>query len=260
MPRPEPPSLTLPGDSPFGVEVQDLSFCRGDFSLRVPGLKVYPGEKVAVMGENGSGKSTLLALMAGLLAPISGRVTVGGVPVEGLCPAERARLMAFLPQVASVVFPFTVYQLVLMGRFSRLQGRDFDGEDHRATKKVLNMLDLESLAERRCVHLSGGEQRRAMLARVLNQNTPVLFLDEPVSMLDSRHGLMVLSLIARGPKTVVAVMHDVNLALSFFQRFIFLKNGQVAYDVKSKEVDHEMLSQVYGVSVSRGGAFSFSLP
>ena len=251
-------------DNPRGrslsiLRLEGLRCSRGGFSLQVPLLDVLPGQKVAVMGENGSGKSTLLALMAGFLRPDSGHVEAHGVPVHQLSPRERARLIAFLPQVTSVVFPFTVREVVLMGRYPHLEGREFAPRDHQATDEVLGFMDLQGLGHRRYTHLSGGEQRRVMLARVLNQDTPVLLLDEPVAMLDSRHGLMALSLLGGGERTLVAVMHDINLALSFFQRFLFLKEGRVIYDIEKEEVDEEVLSEVYGVTARCCSSFCFTL-
>ena len=241
------------------VEINGLVFKRGGFSLEIPKLEIPAGQKVAVMGENGSGKSTLLAVMAGFLKPQDGHVKVHGVSIHSLSHRERARMLAFLPQTTSVVFPFTVGEVVLMGRYPHLEGREFSQKDHQATEEILGLMDLQELSHRRYSHLSGGEQRRVMLARALNQQTPLLLLDEPVAMLDSRHGLLSLSLLTGWERTVVAVMHDINLALWFFQRFLFLKEGRVIYDIEKEEIDEGILSEVYGVGARRCSSFCFTL-
>lgn len=256
-----PCQMRFPENRPkeIPISLKGVSLERGKFSLLVPSLEVPPGEKVAVLGENGSGKTTLLAIMAGFLTPHRGEVMLGDLPISALSPMERARLVAFLPQLTSVVFPFTVYQLVLMGRFPHCDRRDFGVQDHSHTEKILKAMNLQDLRHRKYPYLSGGEQRRVMLAKVLNQSTPLLLLDEPVAMLDTRHALLSLNLLKSWRGTVVAVMHDVNLALAHFERFLFLKEGCVLYDIEKEAISHEILSEVYGVSARRCWAFGFTL-
>ncbi|RLD98506.1 MAG: ABC transporter ATP-binding protein [Aquificota bacterium] len=244
----------------IGIRVEGLRFSRGAFSLEVPWLEVSPGEKVAIMGENGSGKTTLLTLIGGFLSPDDGCVEVGGEDLVRLSPRQRARILAFLPQVTSVVFPFTVYQLVLMGRYPHLVGRKPGPGDVQTTLKTMRMLGLEDMSDRRYLSLSGGEQRRVMLAKVLNQGTPVILLDEPVAMLDARHSLTALTLLSCWEGTVVAVVHDINLALPHFRRFLFMREGQILYDVYKEDVNSEILSEVYDVRAYKCWAFGFSLP
>ncbi len=239
------------------VLVEGLSCERGGFRLWIPRLEVGDGEKVAVLGENGSGKSTLLLCMAGILS-YAGRVLVGGREVSSLSPMERARLVAYLPQRVDVAFDYPVYQVVLWGRYPYFGGSPRP-EDRRATDRVLREHGLCHLRDRGIFSLSGGERRRVFFAKVVNQCAPLLLLDEPTSMMDVKSARRSLEAVAAGDATVLCVLHDVNLALTFFKRVIFLKEGKVVFDVGSDEVDEEMLFRVYDTRFCRRECFSLCL-
>ncbi len=229
---------------------------RGSFLLEVDRLLVGSGEKVAVLGENGSGKSTLLMVMAGFLKG-EGRVKIGGMDVQGMLAEERAKRVVYLPQRVDLAFNYTVFQVVLMGRYAYTEGLRPAKEDVERTEGVLRELGLWEMRGRGVLELSGGEQRRVFLAKVLNQGSDVLLLDEPTEMMDVRNAKLVLERIVRLSQTVVAVFHDVNLALRFFNRFLFLKNGRLVADVGREQVDEDLLRFVYDTDVKRGEAFLF---
>lgn len=229
-----------------------ISLKRGGFHLDIPPFGINRGEKTALLGENGSGKSTLLHLMTGVLG--SAEVSYMGTSLQKMGYAERSAMFSFLPQTADVSFPFTVFEVVRFGRFRSQKGAD------EATEKSLKMADMYHMRDRTFNDLSGGEKRRVMFARVINQDTPVQFLDEPVSMLDIRHMLETLELLVNTEKTVIASIHDVNLASEYFDRLIFLKNGKLAYDISSDQVSGDIISEVFDVKVSgAAGRFSFYL-
>lgn len=236
----------------------EIDFHRGDFELHLPPLQIAPGEKLAILGENGSGKSTLLQLLCGLLTG-GGSIRVDGRTLKHIPIRERARLFALLPQQAEVIFPFSVFEVVLFGRFARSNGQALSPGDHAETRKVLAQLDLTHLAERSFTRLSGGEQRRVMLARALNQQTEILFLDEPNASLDVRHSLDIFAYLQKSAQSVIAPVHDINLATQYFSRFWLLKRGQLLADVWRDQLTPKLLSETFDVQVSAAaGSFVFS--
>lgn len=232
------------------ISIKQLSYHRGDFSLNVPALTINAGEKVALMGENGCGKSTLINLLAGLIEPEKQSVFYQNDALETIPHSRRARLFSVLPQFSDISFPFTVLEVAMLGRFVRLTGTEFQQDDRDKTIKLLELLDIEQYKDRSFAELSGGEKRRVMIARVLNQEAPVIYLDEPNSSLDIRHTLEIFSFLHQQPQTVVTSVHDVNLAYRYFDRFLFFKNGTLIYDVAKEQVTTQLLSEVYDVSVS----------
>ncbi|TKB50032.1 ABC transporter ATP-binding protein [Ferrimonas aestuarii] len=240
------------------IDIRDLRFSRDQFQLSLPQLRIHQGEKVALMGENGCGKSTLIALMTGLLQPATGQIQYDGQPLEALDYGERARCFSLLPQFSTLAFPFTVLEVVQMGRFAKLQSSDYQQADLDASRQLLTLMDIAHLEHKAFSELSGGEQRRVMLARVLNQQTPIVYLDEPNASLDVRHTLDTFAHLYELPATVITSVHDINMALRYFDRFLFFKNGQLLADRQRSELTPQLLNEVYDVSVvSSGDGFSF---
>ncbi|WP_344982483.1 heme ABC transporter ATP-binding protein [Nonomuraea soli] len=204
------------------------------------------GELVAIVGPNGAGKSSLLAVLAGDVRPDRGSVTIAGAALRGLRPAALARLRAVLPQKVTLAFPFTVAQVVEMGQY----GRPYD---ERTQREVMDATEVAHLAHRAFPTLSGGEQARVSLARVLAQGAPVLLLDEPTAPLDLRHQEQVMGLVrqrARLGDTVVVVLHDLNLAAAYADRIVVMREGRVAADGAPGDVlDAGLLSEVYACPI-----------
>ncbi|GIW13623.1 MAG: hemin import ATP-binding protein HmuV [Tepidiforma sp.] len=212
-------------------------------------VRVEPGEFVAVVGANGAGKSTLVRLLAGDLRPGEGEVLLGGRPLAEYRAAELALLRSVLPQQSRIEFSFTVRQVVEMGR-SPHRGRGQDpAADARAVEAAMRAADVAELAERAYPGLSGGEQSRVCLARVLAQETPVVLLDEPTAALDIRHQHQVLGVVrglAMQGRAVLAVLHDLNLAAAYATRVVAMHRGAVAADGPPAEVLRaEVLSRIY---------------
>jgi iron complex transport system ATP-binding protein len=240
------------------LRIDRLRFRRGEFDLELPQLRVAEGEKLAILGENGSGKSTLLQLLTGLLDG-EGEISYAQQSLTRIPIVERARIFALLPQQAQVIFPFSVFEVVLFGRFAQTDGRRPTQQDREQTYELLAKLDLTALSKRSFNQLSGGEQRRVMLARALNQQAPILFLDEPNASLDVRHSLEIFEFLKQTSQTVISPVHDINLAADFFERFWLLKNGRLLADVSRAELTNELLSETYDVQVSTAaGNFTFS--
>jgi iron complex transport system ATP-binding protein len=222
-------------------------------ALRDVSLEARSGEIVVLIGPNGAGKSTLLRAIAGTLAPDAGRVCLDGADMAGLLPAERARLVAVVPQAARLPEAFTVAEVVLMGRNPHLPR--FGGErpsDYLAAQQAMQRTDTWPLAERRVGELSGGEQQRVLIARALAQEPRVLLLDEATAHLDLRHQLATLRLarkLARSGLLVVAALHDLNLAAQHADRLALLDGGVLlASGAPAQVLKPELLRQAYGVA------------
>nr|WP_279593424.1 ABC transporter ATP-binding protein [Pseudodesulfovibrio sp. S3-i] len=214
-----------------------------------------PGRLHGILGPNGSGKSTLLSVLAGHLRPSAGRATMGDRPVSGFSAAALARLCALVPQQADLNFPFTVFETVLMGRhphiprFSRPTAQDLV-----TVEESLAAMDLDPLRGRILADLSGGEQQRTAVARGLAQDTPVLLLDEPTSSMDIRHTMAAMTELQRLAKTknrtVITILHDLNLAARFCDRVFLLDKGRVhAYGNVAHTLTPDNIHAVFGVHV-----------
>jgi iron complex transport system ATP-binding protein len=204
-------------------------------------LAVPRGALVCVVGPNGAGKTTLLRLAAGLVPPSGGRVRVGGEDPRRVSRRALARRLAFLPQEYQLVFPFTVAQVVLMGRYPHLGPLALVGAaDAALAEEAMRRCDVARLAARRFDELSGGERRRALLAQAFCQAAEVILLDEPTASLDPAHALAVFRILeeeraARGAAALV-VTHDLNLAARFADRVLLLDGGRIAADGPPAEV------------------------
>ena len=237
------------------IEIRNLSFAYG--ARRVldgVSLTVESGEMVGVLGPNGSGKTTLLKLLSGVLAG-RGAVKLAGRAIEGYSRTELSRLVAVVPQESEVHFPFTAAEIVLMARASHhgrlaLEG----GADLEAARRSMAETDTEPLADRWLHELSGGEKQRVMIARALAQEAEILLLDEPAAFLDLKHQLDAFALMRRlnaeRGLTVVAALHDLNVAALFFPRLVLLSAGKIFRDGAPEDVlTADNIRAVYGVEV-----------
>ena len=222
-------------------------------ALQEASLTVRPGEFVALAGPNGSGKTTLLRAVLGFLTPDEGTIELFGRPVTSLSVLERARSVAWVPQGESPRDDVRIGDYVLYGRFPYHGPLDAETSDDRAiARRVLDEMGLADRAEDGILSLSGGERQRATLARALAQTTPLLLLDEPTSHLDIGHQLDLISrvraLSESGKVTVVAALHDLNLAARFADRIVVLSRGRrVADGAPATVLSEELLARVWGV-------------
>ena len=240
------------------VDVRDASFAYGARRvLEGVSFAAHPGEFVGLVGPNGAGKSTLLRLVAGLAAPLEGSVRTAGLDPHRAPRREVARACAVVPQEPHVAWPFTVREVVMMGRSPR-QGllAIEDRFDRGAVEGALAACDLVPLADRPLDALSGGERRRVFFARALAQEPRVLLLDEPTAFLDLGHQVAAMRMArvaARGGLCVVAVLHDLNLAAAACDRLVVLSRGRVVAEGAPAEVlTPERVREVWGVEVWRG--------
>jgi iron complex transport system ATP-binding protein len=215
-------------------------------------LEVHPGEVLALVGPNGAGKSSILATLSGDLIPNEGRALLLGKPTAGYRPLQQARLRAMLLQANQVSFPFTVSQVVDMGR-SPWSGQPEEERDRDAVTAAVDAVDIGHLTSRRFNELSGGERARVSLARVLAQETPVVLLDEPTAALDLHHQERVMRLIrdlAGSGRAVVVVVHDLTLAAAYADRVALIVDGKLeATGAPADVITPERISEVYRVEV-----------
>lgn len=215
-------------------------------------LDVFPGEILALVGPNGAGKSTLLSLMSGDLSPTTGSVTLQGKEVGKYKPEEAARLRSVLMQSNTVSFPFTVWEIVEMGRAPWARTPKIS-EDSEAISEALERADVEHLSHRRFNQLSGGERARVSLARVLAQRTPLVLLDEPTAALDLKHQEDVMATVlalAEAGLAVVVVVHDLSVAAAYAHRVCVVVDGELdAIGSPGDVITAERVSRVYGVDV-----------
>ena len=223
--------------------------------LRDFSLEVLEGEILGIIGPNGSGKTSLLKLMAGLLHPQAGRLTLHGQDISTLDARALARQAAMVPQEHQVLFPFTVAEVVLMGRFVHQNGWGWESpEDLRIARAAIQVMDLEPLIDRTFQELPGGERQRTIIARALAQQAPILLLDEPTAFLDIKHQLEIYAMLRRLNQdrgvTIVVVSHDLNLASQYCQRLLLLHEGRGFCTGSPAEVlTAENLGIVYGCEV-----------
>ena len=194
-------------------------------------LDIAPGQFTVLCGPNGSGKSTLLMTMARVLAPLGGSLLLEGRPLARIPPREMARARAILPQNPPLPEGLTVFELVARGRYPH-QGRFglWRPADLAAVEQALQRTGMETLSAQPLAALSGGQRQRAWIAMALAQDSRIILLDEPISALDLRYQTEIMELLqtlARGGKTVVAVVHDLNLALAHSDRMALLHQGRL---------------------------------
>jgi iron complex transport system ATP-binding protein len=222
-----------------------------DVSLRVDG-----GQVVALAGPNGAGKSTLIRVISGVLPATAGQARLNGLDLLRLSPSQRARLVAVVPQMVHLPEPYTVGEIVLMGRTPHLGL--WAGEsrhDCEVAWAAMRAAGVDDLSGRRVGELSGGEQQRVVLARALAQEPQVLLLDEPTAHLDLKYQVDVLELVRslaqqRG-LAVLMTLHDLNQASLYADRVALLQHGQIVAQGPAREVfTSELLSRVYGVAVT----------
>jgi len=218
-------------------------------------LEVNPGEIMALIGPNGAGKTTLVRAVSGLISPNSGQITFDGRSLAQLSAAQRARIMAVVPQARQMGGAFIVEQTVMMGRTAHMGwlGRESQA-DIEAVKLAIRQAHLEDFAHRQIAQLSGGEQQRVLLARALAQSTPVLLLDEPTNHLDLQHQTNLLSLVKQltleKNLTVMMALHDLNLVSFVADRVALIVAGKLQCVGTPPEVlSSENISQAYQTPV-----------
>ena len=227
-------------------QTQSLKWLVRNVSLAVPA-----GQFLCIVGPNGAGKSTLLRMISNELVPTEGFIRLRQRNLRDYDPTELAKVRAYLAQKRDMAFPFRALQIVLLGRHPYLQGRKESSHDVLFAQQQLQRLQSSHLAERVYLTLSGGESTRVDMARVLSQEPELLLLDEPTNHLDPYYQLELLELcrsLVNEQKTIIAVMHDLNLVAQYADRVLLLSEGRLVLQGQPNEVfQREPLREIYGV-------------
>ena len=238
------------------IQVNDVTvgYDKGERILHDLNFSIQAGDFVGIIGKNGAGKSTLLKSMRGFLPFDKGEILLADRRVQDYSQRELARKIAYLQQQVELTFDYTVRDMVMAGRYPYKNWWQQQGdEDDRIIEACMKYTDVLDMAERPIRALSGGQRQRVLLAKVLAQQTPVLFLDEPAAGLDLFYQEQIFrfcrELSARG-KTVVMVVHELNLADRYCSRLMLLKQGNVLADAAPQQVlTDELLSAGYGTAI-----------
>ena len=238
------------------VEVQDLSFSyRNGRVLRGVSFTLGGGEILGVIGPNSAGKTTLLRLLSRVLTPEAGRIFLFGRDLAAMAKREVARHVAVVPQEFQVAFPFTVEQVVSMGRYPHTHGIGLENpDDQQVVQQALDETGTSHLSRKYLDQLSGGEKQRAVIARALAQEPRLLLLDEPMAHLDLSHQMEIVRLLKRLKQerglTIILVSHDLNAAVECSDRLLLLKSGEVVTAGRPEEVMRpEILEKAYGCPI-----------
>jgi iron complex transport system ATP-binding protein len=226
------------------------------FTLEATSFQAKPGEIVAILGPNASGKSTLLKLIAGALAPMSGRILLNGFVTHSLTPRTRAQRIAVVQQESTLLFPARAWEFVLQGRHAHGRSLRFESEDDvLIAKNALAQVGAAELSDRWMDQISGGEKQRVILARALAQQPLLLLLDEPTLHLDiaAQVGLLdsLRRLAAANRYTVVVVTHELNLAAEYADQVVLMQRGRcLRVGPPSSIYQRELLEQVFQTPLS----------
>lgn len=239
------------------IEAKDLTFGYDRSRKVFEGLtfSLRPGMLYALMGGNGSGKTTALRCLSGLLPGFSGTVTLKGTPIGELSRNESARTVSIVPQEHTIIFPYLVRNMVLMGRAPYIGTFELPGrEDRERAEKAMETVGILHLADKPYAKISGGERQLVLIARALAQNTPVMILDEPTSHLDFRNQTLIFSilrhLVREQGLLVITAVHDPNLALHFCDEVMILHQGRLLMSGPPEEIiNRDTISRVYSVKV-----------
>lgn len=241
------------------IEINDLCFQYEHdvsgipFKLSVEKWEVEKGKFYSIIGPNGCGKSTLLKLLAGINEPNSGSIKIDGKNIHEINRSEYSKLISYVPQSASSVFPFSVYEIVMMGRTPYLNFMGFEKEtDKEIVNESLELMELSHIRNKGINEISGGELQRVFIARAFAQKSGIILLDEPNSHLDLKHQVSVFNLLEKlctdKGFTVIAVSHDLNMVGIYSHEVVFMRNGKIEIHGTKKEIlNKENIKQIFNV-------------
>ena len=215
-------------------------------------FQVMPGEIVGLIGPNGSGKSTIIKALSGVVSPYLGKILVNGKDITKIPRHDLASSLGVVPQMPLLPSAFTAFEIVLMGRNPHLGLFQYEGTRELAIAwQAMERTATQELAERRISELSGGEIQSLLIARVLAQETKVILLDEPTANLDIGRQMEILDLIKdlcrENNLTVLAALHDLNLASQYCDQVVLINNGRVhAEGMPEQVINTQNIEEVYG--------------
>lgn len=232
------------------IEVKNIYQSYGKHEvLKDVSIKIKDNEITALIGPNGAGKSTLLGVISRLLKPTSGEVLIDGKNVNDIKNIDIAKRLAVLRQNNQIGLKLTVKELVSFGRYPHSGGR-LTKEDEIKIKEAIEFMDLKDMENKFIDQMSGGQQQRAYIAMVLAQDTKYIFLDEPLNNLDMKYSVEMMfileKLVKELNKTIVIVMHDINIASAFASHIVAMKDGKIITEGTPEEIiDKQVLDDVF---------------
>ncbi len=241
------------------IEINNLNFYydhqKNDksFYLSVPSWQVEKGSFFSIIGPNGCGKSTLLKLIAGLLKAEIGSIKISGINIEDIKRKDYSKKIAYVPQSVVSIYPFSVYEIIMMGRTPYMNFMGFDKKDDRdAVNEATEIMKLSNLLKKGINELSGGEVQRVFIARALAQKADIILLDEPNSHLDLHHQIVIFDLLKELSDekglTIIAVSHDLNMVGIYSKDIVFMNNGTMVIFGNKKEIfTKENIRKVFDV-------------
>ncbi len=219
-------------------------------------LSFAAGEFCSILGQNGAGKSTLLKAIIGYLSLWSGNIQIDKTPISAYSHKELAKKISIIPQEVQLYFDYTVYQIILMGRYPYLNfWQKYHPDDIEIVNSIIKEYELEKLRDKVYSELSGGEKQRVVIGRTMAQDTPIILMDEAFVHLDINHQLEIMSLLRqinkKRDKLIILVSHDINLCSDYTERIIMLKEGRVSFDGTPESiVRSDVLQQVYNTELN----------
>lgn len=238
------------------VRISGLEFSyHGIFSVRADSLSVNGGEVLTLLGPNGSGKTTLLKCINALLKPSSGSIAICGRDILSYPRNELSRAIGYVPQSHTPSFPFSVLDVVLMGRVSYLSiFQQPSKADYRKAEEALSTVGISEMRDRTYTNISGGERQLVLIARAIAQEPKLLLLDEPTAHLDFKNQVTTLETVRRLSRergiSVVMSLHDPNHALMYSDRIALMKGGKILHKgMPGDVIDEETIEEVYGLPV-----------
>ena len=226
-------------------EVRNVGFCYGkNRALDNLSLTIKQGRFYGIVGPNGCGKTTFLDLLVRNKSPELGTIIYLGQDIKGYTRRKAAKEIALVPQDFYINFPFTVKEIVLMGRHPYVpRFASPSTKDLKIVDEIMQKMEIDKFKDKYITELSGGEKQRVVFARALAQDTPVLALDEGTSHMDIRYTLSILDIVAekvrQEKRTVIAVLHNLNLAAAYCDKLIFMKSGRIVSEGDIDEVLNE---------------------
>lgn len=219
-----------------------------DISFNIPKASMW-----AIIGPNGAGKSTLIKILTSIIKPTSGEVRINDINANNLSRLEIARNIAVVPDAFNTNFDFSVFDIVLMSRYSHNSKSYTTNEDKAAALEALKRAKIYHLKDNLYKTLSSGEKQTVLLARAIAQDSDVIILDEPTSNLDLKNQMEIMHMLKtlnESGKSVIAVMHDINLALRFINNFIIIKQGRIVNSGNIETVfNKNVLTDLYDINV-----------
>ncbi len=205
--------------------------------LSIPHCTINTGDFIGIIGPNGAGKSTLLKLFARILSPLSGTIAYNNTIINTIPHTVYAAQVSVVVDIERVL-PYTVASFVALGRFPHTSIKGFTAEDYDAINTAIAQCNIQLIKDKKLTELSSGELQRVNIARALAQSTQCILLDEPVSHLDIHHAYAIMDILRKlneNGSTIIAILHDINIASEYCSRIIGIKNGSIFFDGTPEE-------------------------